>query len=525
MVMVTAMRRKCPLMPREVHFLAVKSRGVLHLSVLMSLVVFSPPVRSQSTWMETSVSASETFTDNVDANKNGHSDWITEVTPSVSLHRASGHITGRFDASLRNVVFANEGSKNDSFIALNGRGTMEVIDDSLFIDVRSAIGRNNLSSFRGRAQWDTLNTEHQSEVRYLSVSPRWVGHIGRGDTQFSMSYDGEALSYGSGMNNQRNGTFRARLFDPTAGERFGWSLDYKNSGNSYQDHGQSKVEDTSLTGTLIFHVTRQFSLRAIAGTEKNNYMTGKDDSGTVTGYGLNWQPTPRTTVDGLFENHVYGDTYDVKFSHRRPLSAWQVSVTRKISSAYQTAPSNVDSYYYDLFSSALLSEIPDPAERDQAVRELLKDLGISSATSFGNFATNAFFVDRRIQAGVSLIGARHTLAFAVYHSEKEKTNGDQVTNPNDDFANNDNIESEGVSVSFSHSLTPKSGINAALHWSRSEGTGGGAAQSRRTSGINLGYSTQLGHKTFGAVGLRRQTSSGSDEFTENSVNALLSVSF
>lgn len=125
-----------------------------------------------------------------------------------------------------------------------------------------------------------------------------------------------------------------------------------------------------------------------------------------------------------------------------------MSVTRSISSAYQSAPSNIESYYYDLFSNALLSQIPDPAERDKAVQEMLKELGISSASSFGNFATNAFFVDRRIRAGMSLIGVRHVLALSIYHSNKERTNPDQITNAADDFANNENIESDGASISF-----------------------------------------------------------------------------
>jgi uncharacterized protein (PEP-CTERM system associated) len=523
--MATAKRQKCPSMQFEMRSFADESARVLRLSVMASLAALPTTALGESRWVETSVSVSETFTDNVDVGNKGRSDWITEISPSLSVHRTNGHATGRFDASFRNILYANEGSRNASFFTLNGKGSLELIDDSLFIDIKSTVGRNNLSSFRGRSQWDSQSTQRESEIRYLSISPRWVGNIGQSDTQFSASYDGETLAYGSDMTNQSNGTLRVRLFDPTAGELFGWSLDYRKSGNSYHDQGQKNVTDTSLSGTLTFHATRQFALRAIAGTEKNNYIAGRDDSGMTLGYGFNWRPTPRTTVDGLFENHVYGDTFDIRFSHRRPLSAWDLRLTREISSAYQSATNSLGSYYYNLFSSSLISQFPDPIQRDQAVRELMKELGISTGGAFGNFASNAFFIERRIQAGASLIGARHTLAFTAYHSDKEKTDSNLATSPSDDFANNDNIQNSGATVSLSHKLTASSDLNGAVFWSRSEGTGGGAAQSRRNKGLVLSYSRKLGVKTSGAVNLRRETSSGNDQFTENSVTASLSHSF
>lgn len=491
----------------------------------MVVVVLPSVARSESPRFETSLSVMETYTDNADATKNGNSDWITEVTPTISIRRSTGHVTGSLYASLRNALYANDGSQSTSFVTLSGNGHVEAIDDSLFIDIRSSISRDNLSSFRGRPQWDTQNTNSQSEVRYISIAPRWVGHLGKGDMEFSVSYDGQALSYGSNMSNQSMGTFRARLFNPTAGERFGWSIDYSKADNAYHDSNQQNVSDTSLTGTLTFYVSPQVSLRGIIGTEKNNYMTGKDESGTVTGYGFNWRPTPRTNMDGTLEHHVYGDTYDVRFSHRLALASVDLSLSRDISSAYQTATNSLGSYYYNLFSSSLISQFPDPLQRDQATREVMRALGIPTGGSFGNFATNSFFIDQRIQAGVTLIGARHSLALSMYRSDRTKTNNNAVTNPSDDFASNDNIKSWGTTISLSHQLTPNSSLTGAVYWSRSEGTGGGPSQSSRDKGLTLGYSKQLGARTSGALNFRRETSSGDDSFTENAVTASLSRTF
>ena len=527
MVMGTAMRLKRPLKPRVHNYgFRVETFKISRLSVALGLTAFSVAVHCETPRFETSLTVSETFTDNADATKHGRSDWITEISPTVSIRGSGGHVTGSLDASFRNLLYAKDGSNNSSFLALNGNAQVEAIDDSLFIDIASSISRNNLSSFSGRPQWDNQNTSSQSEIRYLSVSPRWVGRIGKSDAQFSLNYNGQALSYGSNMSNQSMGTFHARLFNPTAGERFGWSIDYTTSDNSYPDSNQQNVTDSNLTGTLTFYATPLVSLRLIVGTEENNYMTGQDESGTVTGYGFNWRPTPRTNVDGTLEHHVYGDTYDFHLSHRQALAAYNLAITRDITSAYQTATNSLGSYYYNLFSSSLISQFPDPVQRDQATRELMKALGIPVGGSFGNFATNAFFVDQRIQAGFSLVGARHSLALSIYRSDRTKTNsGDTIFNSSDDFANNDNIKSWGWTVSLSHKLAPTSSLNGALYWSNSEGTGGGPSQDSRNKGLTLGYNKQLTAKTSGTVMFRHETSSGNDGFTENAVTASLFRAF
>src|SRR6266705_467502 len=286
MAMDTVIPWKQPLMvcnwyqSRPVWTRLLKFSAVLALSS-------SIPVLGEVSRVETSLSVGETFTDNANATKHGQSDWITEVTPTISVHRTGGHVTGSVDASLTNAIYANDSSLSSSFVTLNGRAQVEVIDDSLFVDVNSLISRNNLSSFSGRPQWDNQNFSVQSETRYISISPRWVGHIGQGDVQFSMNYDGQALSYGSNMSNQSMVTFHGRIFNPTAGERFGWSVDYVASDNTYQNSNQQNVNDSSLTGTLTYYATPLVSLRFIVGTEKNNYMTGQDENGTVTGYGFN----------------------------------------------------------------------------------------------------------------------------------------------------------------------------------------------------------------------------------------------
>lgn len=494
------------------------------LPAAFALTAWTGGVLAQSVRVEPSLYLSETFTDNGSASRDGGSDWITEVSPAISVSRTGGRVTGQLSASLRNVIHASGESDSNSFVTLNGRGEVEVVDDSFFIDITGSVGRSNLSTFSGRSQWDSNSTGSETETRYLSVAPRWTGRLGTGDVQATVRYNSQALSSGSGTSSQGNGTLNVSVGDPTAGELFGWSVDYLRSDTGYQGD-QRNVSDNSLTGTLTYRVTPQFSLRTTAGLESNTFQSSEEDSGSTTSYGFNWTPTPRTSISGTRGNHVYGDTYDFRLSHRRPLSSWDLSLSRSITSAFQSATSSLSSYYYNLFSSALTSQFPDPVQRDQAVRELMKALGIPVGSSLGNFNSNAFFMDRRIQAGFSLVGARNTLAFSVSRSNRTRTSDDLATDPNDDFASNSDIKSVNATVSLSHKLTPNSGLRGAFYWTRSSGSGSGSDRESRDFGMTVGYTTQLGAKTNGSVNFRHQKSAGDDEFTENALIAALSMSF
>lgn len=525
MVTDMATKLKHQRMRLNLRFKKVCSVPVARFLVPALVLGLSSGARCESFRVEPSLNLSETFTDNGTATKGGGSDWVTEISPAISLSRSGGRVTGNLTASLRSMLHSSGESGNSTFVTLNGRGEIEVIDDTFFIDVRSVMGRNNLSSFSGRPQWDSLSSNKQAETRYISVSPRWVSRLGNSDVQASVRYNGQALSSGSGVSNQGNGTLNVSLSDPTAGGLFGWAVDYQRSDNSYQGNQQRDVSDTSLTGTLTYHVTRQFSLRATAGRESNTYQSSQEDSGITKSFGFNWSPTPRTTISGTRGSHTYGDTYDFRFSHSRPLSSWDLSVSRSITSAFQSATGSLSYYYYNLYSAALAPLFPDPIQLDKAVRQLMQALGIPIGPGIGGFNSNAFFLDRRVQAGFSLIGARNTLAFSVNRSDRTRTSNDLATDPNDDFAANSNIKSVGATVSLSHKVTPQSGLNGALFWTRSTGTGSGPARSSRDVGMNIGFNTQLGARTSGSVNFRREQSGGDFEFTENSLTAALSMSF
>lgn len=486
---------------------------------------------AQTYTVEPTLRLEETFTDNAGfgQEQDGKNAWITEIAPGISVRRSGRRVSGNLEASLRGLFYANDSSRNDAFLSLQGRGEVEAIDDTLFIDMNAAVGRNNTSSFGGRPQWDTLNSSSQSETRYLRITPRLVKRFGGGDLQASVRYSGEVLSYGSdNLRDQGQGTLSVNVSDPSVG-RFGWSVDYSNGKGSYGSSGIGQTprdaSQESLRGTLTYHLTRQLALKGVVGRESNDFSARNDESGTITGYGFDWSPTPRTSITGLTESRFFGRSYDFKFAHRQRMTSWNLSYNRDVSSSFQAGSGSLASYYYDLFSASLQSQYPDPAERDQAVRAILRSMGIPIGTSLGSTQTNAYFVERRLQAGFSLTGVRNTLAFSVNRSLRDRLGDSLTASSEDDFANNNQIKTTSATVSVSHQLTPGSSLNGALYWSKSDGSGGSQNQSSDHSGLTLGATTKLGPHTSGALNYRHQTSDSTADSSENTLSASLFMSF
>ncbi|MCB1938083.1 MAG: TIGR03016 family PEP-CTERM system-associated outer membrane protein, partial [Rhodocyclaceae bacterium] len=78
-----------------------------------------------------SIDTRMTYTDNVGADASANSDFIFEVSPAIRISRQAGRVTGSMNASLRNVMYMEEGDRNSSFISFSGRGEVEAVEDLL----------------------------------------------------------------------------------------------------------------------------------------------------------------------------------------------------------------------------------------------------------------------------------------------------------------------------------------------------------------------------------------------------------
>ncbi len=202
---------------------------------------------------------------------------------------------------------------------------------------------------------------------------------------------------------------------------------------------------------------------AHVGYEDNRYPLS-DYAGAVYGVGIEWQPTERTKVVANWEHRFFGSSYLFTFDHRTPLSVWNVSASRLISSYPQqlgtlAAGGSVPALLDQLF----VSRIPDPTQRQQAVNNFIDSRGLPSELSSPvNVYTQQITLNQNLSATMGLLGSRNSLFVTVYRYDTQPISGSGVILPPVFGFGNDNTQL-GVNVVWSHNLTPLTVLNLAAY--------------------------------------------------------------
>lgn len=501
--------------------------GALRLLALAVGAIGAGGAFAQTVVVTPSVETRLTWTDNVGASSRKESDWIAEISPRINVSRKSGRVSGLLDAQLRNVGYANDTDRNTSFLALQGSGEIEAIENLFFVDLDASISRNNLSAFTGRSANDDLNTDADNETRSWSIGPRLQFRLGQ-TTQGSVSYLSRWLdSGGSTVGNQRLEQWVAQVSSPVATRVFGWGLDLSRTETEYDDSASRNVAEDIGRATLFINVTQQFRLRAIGGYESNDYASSQGDSGSIYGGGFDWDPSTRTSISGTAEERIFGTGYDFSFKHRAARSTWDLSYVKDFTSSAQAFGGSIfqDPQFLTFFNDPILvALIPDNAQREAFVRLLL---GYPATGGSGNVVTNAQLLSKTFRAGVTLIGVRNTLSFSAQQSDRSRLSSLTGLSADDDFALSDTIKTTSATVSFSHKLSGTSSLTSAVTRSRSQGDAGTDLDTRRLL-ATVGLSTKLGPKTRAGLTYRYQRSdagSASGDFTENALTANLGITF
>lgn len=491
--------------------------------VLAAAACVSLPVAAQQVRIEPYLSTILTWTDNVDAARDGSSSgFIADVAPGISIVREGGRIQGLLEVDLHNRVNFSGGEADRSYLALLGRGSIEAIEKLFFIDVDASISRDNTSLFGGRIRGDSLNADSDDEVRSFGVTPRL--ELRFGDTAATLAYRARWLDSGGELGSQRVGQWLANAGNATAFGYFGWGANYSRTDTAYGSSGTTDVSQEVARGILYINVSPQLRLSLIGGHESNDYAVRKGESGSITGAGFDWRPNERTTVSGVSEKRIFGRGYDFQVNHRRTRSSWELGWSRDISSSLDTYETLLEDPMYRLVYQSIPVDVVDPVERERLAREVLRLLGYTSARLNETVVSSNYFVDRRLRAGFSLIGVRNVLSFSLLRSERERLGGVTFVSLQDDLSIYERVrESSGV-ISFSHNLTATTSLNAGFTRSHARGEGIALADVRRTL-FSLGFSTRLSPDTSAGLSYRYQKSSGSQEFTENAIIANLFMRF
>lgn len=490
------------------------------------------PTTGERAWtIKPRVTLTETLTDNVNVNRTGNgkqSDLITELAPGVRIDARTARFKGYFDYSLLGQFYTQtDYSRTQN--SLNTFGTLEAIDNWLFLDFSGIIAQQAISAFGAQSPSGSSINSNSTETASYRLSPYIRGQLG-GAVDYSLRHNRSTTqSDAAAANDIELSQWTGQLQGGTPFQNLKWTIDGNRQTTEYSKGGKSEAE--TLRGLFSYSVLPQFRVNLSAGRESNNYASVDQESTNTHGYGFDWNPTERTQISVFREKRFFGDGHNIRFNHRFPMSSITFTDTRDVSVLpNQFATSGLGTaydFFYPLLSQLCTQDshgTPSQSQIDNCVMNKLASRGMQPNTQVtGGFLTSRAAVQRSQALALALFGARNSITLLVNRNESQSVLASNALN--DDFNQNSSIRQQGLSLNFSHRLSELSTLN--LLASRQESTGNGAITTKTTSTTyQLNVSTTLGAKTTGSMSARRsEFDSTSTPYTENALLGTVSFTY
>jgi len=485
--------------------------------------------------LEPSVSATSIYTDNVDQRQSNTSDaLILSVTPGFTLRsegsrRVQASLSYRLTGTSR---FSNDNS-NDIFHSLGALGKAEIVEDLFFIDGSANVGKNLISLFGSPAD-ASVNAANRATTGVYTISPYLVQRLGT-FAQAQVRYSrGGAIFGDNAAQDTDSGSFTASLSSGTRFDDLSWGLNYSLSETRNRDGGPDHTfERATLSAGYV--LTRKVRVFATYGHDWNEYLSAANVGGGSYSVGVGWAPNARTSLEVSAGERYFGNTYSVSGTYRTRASNWSVRYHEDVSDISQQLQIEGGRIFWvcagRLFETRNFT--PPPGQTaclgplpGQLVTNFYAQLGLTEADliPFGlrNISLdNGVFVSKNLNIGWSWSpGARTTLGVSVFDTRRIF----QAVSHAEDH-------SRGIVNTLSYRMTRHTTASGSIGLTRNSATTALLTTGNRDDdslSLNLGMSHQFGKDLSGALSFRHQqrdSSTGNNDFTENSLSATVNKRF
>jgi uncharacterized protein (PEP-CTERM system associated) len=504
------------------------------LVVGISCVAAVGPVLAETWRLSSSVSATETYTSNVNYTTRSlaEGDFATTLNGTLSIHGEGPRLKLHGSIGATGVFYLTETQNNSFAPSANLNGTLEAIENFAYLDAQAYVSQTFQSPF-GAQPADLVNaTQNRYTQQTYSVSPYIKGVLGSTGISYQLRDDNYwtiASNYGNsstGVPNTYSNALSASLNSPM--RQLGWTLEYN---RLYYDGGitgggavgQDTYTTQQIRLLLPYQIDPQLQIGARVGYEKNQFPL-QDTTDTIYGLSVRWSPTPRTNVAGFWEHRFFGSSYSLQASHRLPNAALTANLSRGISSYPQLALSipagAIVSQFVDL---AFQTRIPDPVERAVAVNQFLATSGLPTAlASPVNFYSPSITLQDAANLSLVLIGVRNSLGLSVFYLKSDLISAaGNVLPPALSFGQNNT--QTGAGLHYSHSLGWRTNLVAGATYSTTTvNTSSGPLANGRSNNVNanVGVNTQFGPKTSGSAGVSYSWSNSDAIGTTGNISSL-----
>jgi len=475
----------------------------------------------------------ETWTDNVSiarANNGKESGFITELAPGVNINAKTARLKAKLDYTLLGQYYSTPSGYSRTQNSLNSFGTLEAVEQWLFVDFSGVIAQQAKSVFGPQSPSSSSLNKNLTETATYRLSPYIRGQFA-GLVEYTLRYNRSTTQASAAtVSDIELSEWTGQIRGSTPFQSLRWSLDASQQSADYSLGRKTDAERLYATATYL--VVPQFSLSFSGGTESNNYASANSESHTTHGYGFDWTPTERTKISAFKERRFFGDGHRFNITHRFPLSSISYSDTKDVAVLpNQFASVGLGTYFnllYPLCIQTLTDHITDPEQLNQECTDrtnaLISQMGRSpNEQAVSSFLTSRATLQRRQQLTFAIQGARNTLTVLLNRNEIQSLFA--ANGLPDDFNLNTDIRQRGLSVNLSHRLTGLTSLNILASRQESVSTSGNALKLTTTI-YQANLTSSLGPKTTGGLSIRRTESDSTiSPYTENALIGTLSVNF
>jgi uncharacterized protein (PEP-CTERM system associated) len=480
----------------------------------------STPALAENWTVTPAVGVTETYTTNANLAPAGQAQdsWVTSLTGSIAVNGvgARARLTGT--AALTGVLYSTESQNNYLYPQVALLGNVEAIEQFFYVDGAISVSQQFLSPFAPQPADNIGVTENRYTSASYRVSP-YIQGVLPGQVTYLVRNDSIWTNLSNvptnvpGFAGSYVNRWIGRLDSPI--RTFGWSIDVNTTYTKFTD--QQALTNQIARGILHYQPDPRLRLDAIGGYEENDYFVTKSEN-AVYGAGVEWRPTDRTTVVGDWQERFFGSSYLAALTHRNPFSAFNINASRNITTQPQqllALPAGGD--VAALVDAAFTTRIPDPVQRAEAVQAFLSQTGLPSVLQSPlNFYTQQVILYDQQSATFTLLGVRNSLAFTVFNRKSEVISGGSGVPLPAPFGTLNNNTQRGVSLVYSHRLTPLTNLSATA--TRYDTTATAPFTSKSTTdNFRVAVGTRLSPKTDGFTGV---TYTMFDSNLSNDYNAL-----
>ena len=469
-----------------------------------------------------SVGVQATLTDNANlSSTDKQSDLIASITPAIQMGGQSGRVKGFLNYALTASASANGTEIDNLQNSLNAQVSAEAIPNWLYVDANASITQQYISPFGAQSSDPSLANSNQTEVSTLGISPYirgqiagTVNYLGRVDYTYTNSGTSEASN-----SSTLNGILH---FDSTTRwSKLGWGADLAYTALDFSQ-GRNTTEKIA-TGRLTYAITPEFNVSARANIESNNVITLQSETYSGWGWGLDWQPSPRTHLFLTQDQRYFGKSHVYGFDYRTPRSVWSISSTQGVSTGQNSGGLGSPGSAFDLLFAQFAAIEPNPILRAQLVNAFMQANGIDpNALVTSAYLPNQVQEERRQDASVALLGIRSTVIFNVYQTYSR--NLGVLSNPDNDFADGNLTRWRGFGVTWSHRLTPQAVIS--VNASGTKTTGESSTEETTLWALYGTWSAQVSRRATASISVRHQKfSSQTSPYNETALIGNLSMQF